>query len=120
MKRAILLLALYYACTPAMAANAAAGGALKLDNRELSTRDIQLSVELMSQFERATADGADPNARAIAVCRAAFSETLRGIDLTSKAIVAYRGPLRVVLSFTCQGYLQGAYDIMRGLKQTTP
>ena len=88
-------------------------------DRELTVKDINASVEAMAKFEQAARDGTDANKAAINVCRLLFSESVRGIDFTMKAFNNYTGPDRQILSFVCEGYMQGGYDTLKALKSTT-
>lgn len=84
----------------------------KVAAEELTAKDIQLSAAAMSNFKLAVMTDASLIEPAKAICRIEFGEALRGLHETADAIKAYQGPGVEVLTFMCNGYLQGAYDIL--------
>jgi hypothetical protein len=78
-----------------------------------NSHDVEQTVAAMNAYEQtARADlGKAPEA-ALGVCRLAMSQSLRGIGRTAKAIRDYRGAGMEILTFECQGYMQGGYDAL--------
>lgn len=80
--------------------------------QEPTARDIQVSSAAMANYELAIVNEGNLVEAAKAVCRIEFSETIRGLSLTANAIKEYKGRHPEVITFMCNGYLQGATDVI--------
>lgn len=81
--------------------------------REPQGQDISASSIAMARYRLAVAEDQSLIEPAQRVCRLAFSEGLRGLDITARALMGYNGPGHEVLSLVCAGYLQGATDMLK-------